>query len=208
MKVLVHSLEKTGTTTVIEAVRSAGIEVGRGHKNNIADLDLSEYTHVITMVRDPIARAISNCFELRRVNPELDIYPNPEWVAQSVLEDFGWFEKYYEPYFGWDLFIYDRWETNISARMKRDQNPQLLVMRMDDMTKFLHLILAEFLALDIDDFSIQHRSRGIDRFENYATFLSKCKFPDMMLNSVYGHKYCQTFYSPEEIEGFKKRWKY
>ena len=60
---LVYTMEKVGSSTAMRAIQSAGIVAGRGTIYNIHELDLSEYDCYVTMVRDPMARNISQFFE-------------------------------------------------------------------------------------------------------------------------------------------------
>ena len=74
--VLVLTMHKAGSSTLMQAVREAGRNPERGYGENINEIhDVDYYEAVITPVRDPVARNISFFFEVQGETIEYRNYP-------------------------------------------------------------------------------------------------------------------------------------
>jgi hypothetical protein len=214
MNVLVHQMGKVGATTVMEAIRSIGWEADRSGSWNIHTIDKSRYDRIISMVRDPIGRNISQLFS--------------EWE-----EHLGYFPEKYDPSqfeifktqfpHEWPLEWFDKWmwtEFNIDVfrepfnkkRHWQIYDDKLLIIRTENLSQVIRDALTEFLGLPWDIvMDTRHRnlgetSRGEAHGEAYAEFKRNAKFDAAFLDKMYNSKYARHFYTDNEIQSFKERW--
>lgn len=201
--VMVFCMEKTGSTTVMRAIQSAGLVAGRGHRHNIKDLDLSEYTHFVTMVREPISRAISGYFEE-------DMQGGLEDLKQEVDFTLNWFDDYIRPAIGVNAY-----SPKSSRRLLFNRkigwsiySKKLLIVRTDRLNDGLADGLAELLGMNAEDFTVEHRAMGNERFgDRYDRFIEQAKFDNTYLFNVYRHKYCKSFFYVKETKELIERWR-
>jgi hypothetical protein len=199
MNILAYTMGKVGSTTVMRAVQSAGHVVGRGYPGNIHDiyeLDLNFYDAFVTMVRDPMARNISQYFETT-------------YSGFLQLEDFTanfqhgyltWFEDWLQPILGVDVYA----ETFPKAKGWKVYGNVLVIK-----TEKLDSALAEGLeALGASGpFTVDHRAYGREKFgDDYARFIKAAKFDSELLDELYDSKMVKHFYLASEIKKFRNRW--
>jgi hypothetical protein len=83
----------------------------------------------------------------------------------------------------------------------------VLLIRLEDLNSTARDAFSEFL--DIQDFHLVNSNVGMKK--NYASVYKKFKdfinLPDEYLTSIYGSRYMRHFYTADEIEKFKGRWR-
>lgn len=186
-KILVFTMQKVGSSSMINALKTAGNEVDRGYEENIDSLpDTKEYDAIYTMVRDPVARNISWMFETDGawlLASQVPLQETKEAFLKDVDHQYplNWFDDVFFPRFNINVYKY----PFVSP-----------------------LILGKICILKTDTM-IVHNANTVDTRpygELYRTFLDQVKFPEHYLDMMYKSKFTQHFFLPEEIDEMYERW--
>lgn len=205
-KVLVISIGKAGSTTVMNALRSADMIVGRVHRNNYKDIDPKDYTHFVTMMREPIARGIAELFELYgsdTVGMHEDYLRYRVLFEGSLKSPLTFYEKYVQDYIGVNIYG----AQFVRAKGWHIYSKKLLAIRTDKLSDQLAIGLAELLNMQPEDFTVEHRALGEERFgEVYTQFLKDVKFDMTFLEELYDSKYCKHFFYAKKLRELTLKW--
>lgn len=189
MNVLVYTMGKVGSTTVMRALQSAGHVAGRGYAGNIRSLDLAFYDAFVTMARDPVARNIAQMFETE-MQEGVDS-PTP----------FTWFDDWLYSVLGIDVYG-SKFPKSKGWKIYDDR---LLVIKTEKLSAALADGLTELCGAA--EYVIEHRAMGEEKFgPEYAKYLEREKFDPEFLDQMYETKYMKHFYLVKEIQAFKRRW--
>jgi len=207
-KVLVISIGKAGSTTVMNALRSANVIVGRAHSFNYQDIDPKDYTHFVTMIREPVARGIAEWFEmyreqiLERGQEYLDLTPIV-YFENQIVKPVTFYEKYVQDYIGVNVYGMQF----VKAKGWLIYSKKLLAIRTDQLADQLAIGLAELLGMQPEDFTVEHRALGEERFgEVYTQFLKNVKFDKAFLGELYNSEYCRKFFYAKELRELTLKW--
>jgi len=207
MKILVYTMGKVGSTTVMRALESVGFTAGRAYPGNINTINLNEYDGFITMVRDPVARNISQFFETCSDIIKLSGDPVlafrtefPQGHGYPLL----WFDYHIRPVLGIDVM-----KQQFLKRWGWSAYDNLLVIKTEKLNSALAEALCEFLGER--DYKVEHRARGIDKFPSidgytYSQFLNEAKFSMRFLDALYDTDFMRHFYTQKEIKFLIERW--
>lgn len=165
---------------------------------------------LISLVRDPVGRAISNFFE----NPGqfIDGHPSdrsPDEIASLIREKadcnyaLEWFDKEFYAYTGFDVYDepFDK-EKGFSIYEYAPQR-ELLLFRMEDLDRDHREGLKAFLGEDPGEMKRENVKEDRSLYQEVKT---RFTLPRETLDAIYSSKYMQHFYTPEEIERFKAKW--
>ncbi len=189
MRLAVYTMGKVGSTTLMRAVQSAGHVVDRVYAGNEEMMDWRLFDRVITAVRDPIARNISQHFETDRKEPI-----DNDWPLR-------WISEYLEPRTGIDVYK-GKFPTIKGWKVYQGY---LLVVKTETLTKVLKDALT--FVCGEGDYVIDHRAGGELKFgEEYEAFIKDTVFHKEFLDRMYESKYARHFYSPKQIEALRKKW--
>lgn len=209
---LVFTMHKTGSSSVMQTLRSIGRNPGRGYAENLDDLaPLSQWEKVITAVRDPIARNISFFFTAwpNYHNIPIEYYPGDlmEEFHKRVNEGYPlrFFYEVFAPAFGID--VYEHKFNRSKGYVIIDDH--YLVIRMDKMRTKLKPAIIELFDLPAGtEVDTEHRALTSERpyGKLYDKFVSEAMFDHEYLTRMYDSKYAQHFFTKKEIEGLKQKW--
>jgi Putative capsular polysaccharide synthesis protein len=171
---------------------------------------------VITLVRDPVARAVSDVFENpEMLGPEVDMRELPleklialaeQQVRGSLIYTEQWFDLELKALLGFDLFsrAFDR---RSGFEIFKEGRFELLAGKLERLSNHGAGHLGRFLDLG-GDFPIpQSRARSATgEAALYDQVRRGLKLPAGLLDEVYSSRVCKYFYTPEELEGFRTRW--
>lgn len=178
---------------------------------------------VITLTRDPIARNLSAFFHsitywypeyYRQLNdPDLGQETFFEGIRKKFLETYihqktlDWFDKELKLFFGFDIYR-EKFIPQQGFRVYKDENLNLLVLRMEDLDECLETALEEFFNTPLVDFEIKNKNRSAQKeyHQLYNQFRSWLILPGDFLEEMYGSDFARFFYTQEEINQFKKAW--
>lgn len=171
---------------------------------------------VITLVRDPVARAVSDLFEnpsLLGANGDLQRMPIETVVAMAAKQVLGsltyteqWFDRELSGVLGFDFFARE-FDRNNGFKMTREGRFELLAGKLERLSDNGARHLGRFLDLD-HEFPVP-RSRARSATEQaviYDQVRRELKLPAAVLDEVYASRVCRHFYTPEELERFRNRW--
>lgn len=189
MKVMVFTMEKVGSTTLMHSLISRGHIPDRGYIRNMDGFDWPSYDRVVTAVRDPVARNISWHYEMGGMEPINNDLP------------LKWCDAYLEPRTGIDVYA-TKFPTVKGWKIYQGY---LLVIKTELMSKALGDALT--MLCGEGDYQVEHRAEGEFKFGGeYKAFVENAKFNKKSLDRIYGSKYAKHFYSPKQIEALKKKW--
>lgn len=215
----VHSLRRDETERRIASEKQAfgASHRARGYwRYRFAMQDLKwrsdQPRDLISMVREPVARAVSGQFYAARMSEG----GSPDWkreeqalAIEQSLEDWlaspDWFEHELAHVTGID--IYQRAvDSDHQVFAAPDGRFRVLLLRQEDLAsspeqirRFLGLPQLPVLTTRNDAL----RERGS---EQYQDFLSWWRPPRTLLDSIYASRQVTHFYSPTEIARFRSRW--
>ncbi|MBW2020574.1 MAG: hypothetical protein JRI58_11090 [Deltaproteobacteria bacterium] len=175
---------------------------------------------VVTLVRDPVAREISDLFQnLKVVVPDLRVSKttaNIELATNTLLNTLKNFDESKDYACTWfdlelkDVFkidVYDHpFDKQKGYQIYQGTNADTLLIRLEDLSKCLKAAMADFL--NIPDVALIRSNVGANKAykQLYAKVESSIRIPRDSLDKIYSSKYARTFYSEEEICRFKRRW--
>ena len=222
-KIIIHSIPKSGTTTIARSLEERGIGVIRSHdlfmsqrehnseiKNIVENTELKK---IITFIREPISRNISAYFHFTVVSfPNLtskDIpifidYFKTQYIRYLPLE---WFDLETKPLTGIDVYS-KSFNHEVGYEIYESEFFDLLVIRTEDIDNSAKKAIERFLQ--IEKLKIINKNITVDsnrRFSDlYNKFLKEIKFSNEYLDMFYETRYMKHFYTDDEINGFRDRW--
>ncbi len=191
----------------------------RGIRTHIDRLGQSAHWKIITLVRDPLKRYISDLFQnLDRYFPHLNDLPNedPAPIREHILrylEEFdeaqdhacSWFDKELLGVFGVDLLA-SPFNTAKGYQRYQTKHADILLIRLEDLESCAAEAMADFLA--IDTFQLAHSN--VSATKPYAALYRRLndelRFDRSLLDRFYSSRLAQHFYTASEIEAFKAQW--
>ena len=167
---------------------------------------------IVTMVRDPIARAASEFFQgaerFGRMSDHAKIAESYErFVRESAIpRAVNWFDREFEPAVGVDVcahpFDHVQGYNIIDVPQAR-----ILVLRQESL-HVAPVALARFLGVS-GRIQVAAENVGSEKRykELYERLLGEVRFSAETLDAAYCSRVVRHFYGPEEIEQFRRRWK-
>jgi len=198
---LVFTMEKVGSSTVMNALRSIGRNPERGYARNYFSLrSIIKYEAIITMVRDPISWGVSLFFE--QGERELDNFRFDLDYAQLAS---NWFYEWSTPVFGCNI------TSKPFSRKKGWEfyNNRVLLIRTEDLTEKLPEAFGEIFGVDPSIVDSEHRAETVETREygaEYQDFIDNLRLPEELLDKIYLSDFVNHFYYKKEIAEFRKRW--
>ncbi len=168
---------------------------------------------VITLVREPVARAVSDFFQsgrrtgLLRDDAEATARLTRFATTQGIPRSIDWFDAEFAPSLGVDVY---RVPFDPDAGFAVIEGPavRVLVLRQEGLEVAPHAIasflgLAQPLEIDRENDAASKEYRAA-----YDAALRDVRFPAAALDAAYGSKFARHFYSPAELASFRRRWEH
>ncbi len=170
---------------------------------------------VVTLVRDPVARNISDFFQNFAMYMGAD--PLARRASQAEMEaaffrdhlrrvPLEWFDIELKPVLGIDVYAQSFPHAQGWQRLACGPR-RVLILRaeLDDAVKAA--VLGEFL--DIPGFTLTRDNEGEQKEyrDLYRAFREDIRFPAWYLEEMYGSRFARHFYSAAEITRFRRRWR-
>jgi hypothetical protein len=190
-----------------------------------------EKTEAISLIRDPIARNISNFFQHIHVEPLPALSGERRWKLASSFHDFQitagehdmselielyfarewhdfppfWVDRELEGILGIDVYASPFPRTDGYAIYESDR-ARLLLIRLQDLDRCASQALCEFLGLD--QFALVNANVAEEKayVDVYQAFKAAITFPQTYLEQMYSSRLVEHFYGPAEIQAFRDRW--
>ena len=186
----------------------------------LIDLTRGEMKHkVITLVREPVSRTISNVFQnMHRFYPHLhgrtDINVVPE-IIEILLKRFRgfneksdgshWLNNEMKKVFGLDVFSVE-FDRSADYRIYRAPDANILLIKLERLFDCHKAAFNEFLG--IENFCLINTNLGIQKqyYPIYKQVKESISIPDEVLDRIYSSRLVRRFYNDKEITDFKKKW--
>lgn len=223
---IVYQPGKVGSVSLTKAISGAGALANHYHwiSNSKGEFysEKDEYVarvrageiigeNVITPVREPMARNLSAFFYNFRKYVKNWRAAKPESIQAQFMAKYDWaipdrwflelddvyrFVPYVEPF---------DWERGY--KIYEHLGNHFLILRVEDFERVMVRALKEFVGLDVE---YKHENRTITRgghnvVERYR-LTKELPYPKEYVDKVYEMRYVRHFYSPGDIEMFKRRW--
>ena len=173
---------------------------------------------VITLVRDPVARAVSNLFEnpvlllgegggdLRKMPVEQVVEIAAEQLRSSIDYTEGWFDRELSQLFGFEFFS-EPFDRESGFQILKKGRVHLLSGKLELLSNNGGRYLGDFLGLSAPlDIPRRRARESTGEASLYDQVRKSLKLPAGVLDEVYSSRVCRQFYTPEELEGFRKLW--
>lgn len=176
---------------------------------------------VITLVRDPVMREVSEFFQyVHSMYPELlDEVGNIEKeraikLLQTRLMFYNpeknytcrWFDMEIKGMFGLDVFAHP-FDTEKGYAILQHGNVELLILRLEDLNENFGEAVSQFLALASPIELIRSNVRAEQkRGSTYEQVRQELTLRESVCRKIYSSKYAQHFYSPAEIGRLIQKW--
>jgi len=182
---------------------------------------------IITLVRDPIARNLSDFFEHIEVLPsesdqqwklrsieydyEITIKNNLEELIEIFFKKYKhdiamkYFDREFKGIFNIDLFSSD-FPTSKGYRIYKTREVDVLLMRLENLNSCFTEAIKEFLNIDNVTLITQRVGGQKEYADLYQMFKDTICFPESYIDKMYSSKFARHFYSEAEIEQFRAKW--
>jgi hypothetical protein len=174
---------------------------------------------VITLIRDPVAVNVSGFFhnqkwwppELRPADADLTV-EYLDALKRAFLDDYpheapgAWFDKEFRPLYDVDVFA-SPFDMSQGYAIYRSDVADVLLLKLESLGRSAAAAFQEFLG--IDDFQLVTTNTAEDKqyARVYKAFRKHLALPDDYLDKIYDSKLAHHFYAPEEIMGFRQKWR-
>lgn len=186
---------------------------------------LPDRMKVVTLVRDPVARAISEFFE------ELDVhtgYPYAQRLEANGVDavadelermlletlatkvdwsaPYEWFDREVRDVFGVDLLA-EAFDPEADFGVFRSETADILLLKLERLADCAEQAFGDFLG--IPDFSLDTGRNVASRkyyADAYRMILARLSVPEAILEACYGSRHVRHFYGAADIDRFTARW--
>ncbi|MCB9294267.1 MAG: hypothetical protein H6559_14270 [Lewinellaceae bacterium] len=188
---------------------------------------------IITIVRDPIARAITGFFQalgnyvpdyplLREILPHKDLlstlflrFSEPDQIVfflkgysylwGSVEHQIQWFDKDVQPFFGIDVFK-SEFNQDKGYSIFKNKNRELLVIRLENLNVCWENACNDLFGEVIALEKRVNTASERSTYSIYKEFRDNLKVNEKTLLEIYESKYMRFFYNEEELTNMKQIW--
>ena len=164
--------------------------------------------NIITIIREPIGRAISSLFQNSELyrnsieNKNFEINESQAYTKiQTILEREGcqylenWFEKELKSPFGIDVFAQE-FNNEKQFQIIRNGQVNLLLLKMETMNEVFDIAMKEFTNTE-SQFNLDYSNVGSNKLYNkeYKSVKEKLKISNSAISNIVNSNYFKHFYS-------------
>lgn len=217
--ILIYQPGKVGSRSLYWSIKNYGKYVLHSHGLNGAEYEgdtlknllEQKSAKVISIVRDPVARRISEMWEnihnINRYSAEVDFAEIERFYFEDGFEDFefNWFHEELENVLGINVYNYPFCKEKGYSIIKQN-NIELLLMKVEKLN-LLETVVGNFLG--ISDFRLESRNISNQKRYRFAyqKYIDEFILPEEKLKQIYFEsQYMKFFYTKEEINGFYEKW--
>jgi hypothetical protein len=184
------------------------------------EIDASEPSRrwkVVTLVRDPIGKAVSAFFyniDLSKAKRGFRWFRKDKVIRELVNRfmdtvDFkdgsGWFDDQLKPVFGVDVFA-EPFPVEQGYHIYETANSDVLLLKIEHLDRCAAEAFGNFLGLENFTLADTNRAEDTSYAAIYGAFKDKLNLPPQLLDEVYSSRLPRQFYSEQEIRTFRRRW--
>ena len=207
---LLYTLEKCGTTTVMNTVQSAGIPIHRVTRETILDFDYLN-SQLVTIVRDPVAWAVSYYLEMPNAHPDDIVEQENFGTVENFFKNVNpiyatqWHVHYFReiigvsPY-GWWFHKTNGWKI-ISLH-------RVLVLKTNKLSTALIPGLSALTGRPESDFTLHKHQTGKERYGDvYKELHRKVRYQRLWyVENIDETQYIRHFFSLPERKWMLEKW--
>ncbi|MBD5523511.1 MAG: hypothetical protein HDR04_03660 [Lachnospiraceae bacterium] len=217
--ILIYQKGKVGSSSVYRSLRNYNRNVL--HCHTLADIgekedDLCKLLNlksgkIITLVRDPIARRISEMWEniasMERYSTNVDFSEIESYYFKKGFwhGDAEWFDEQIKTFFNIDIFEYP-FDTEKGYTIIKQGNIEVLLLTLEKLNN-LEEVIGNFLG--IKSFQLSRNNVGKEKLYRFAfqSFKRNFTISEEEIEELYRKsKYMKYFYSEQEREEFYAKW--
>ncbi len=169
---------------------------------------------IITLVREPIGRDISNIFQNPKdfvddksilnisVHDLIKIYKEKENHEYTLK----WFDDEFYHYTNTNIYEQPFNNENKYFQFKTTQSIDVLVIKMEYLTEVGPIALSDFLKVKIPCLVNSNTGAKKETSILQKNFVREYKPTEEEITKVYNSEYMNFFYSENEIQNFKNKW--
>jgi hypothetical protein len=176
---------------------------------------------IVTLIRDPVARLISDAFQNGpRYLPDAPPLENGT-LAFGAMVDFirrrcrgldpfsntdfcTWFDRELREVFDFDIFSVPF--TGSGYQVYRTAHANILLMKLETLNPIIQPAFQEFLNITISQIVNANVGTVKAYYRLYDLVLDTLTIPAEDLDRIYQARYVRHFYTPTEIDEFRRRW--
>ena len=206
-----HYLKKVGSKTDIISLR-----YWRAIRRKLDRTKTTKY--LISLVRDPVAREISNVFQNMHFHKDLKTDTggvNIEKTVNHLYEYFAnydektdyvctWFDKEILDSFNIDVYASPFDQSRAYSIIGNDQ-AKLLLLRMENLSEVFSEAMQEFMGLSVQ-LVRSNESSSKEYYEAYKTVSKRIILPKETCEKIYSTRFFRHFYSDELRSEYTKKW--
>ncbi len=221
----VHWLSPAGIRAEEDRYRAAGAKIERHLRESQSlrwqlDRQPDRQWWIVTLVRDPVARRISELFEqIRLYYPELTLSDGGVHVegvlarmeaaftnyAERTDKCHVWFESELKQVFGIDIFDHP-FDREAGYGLVELGRVQLLALRLEDLdrnTDRIGSFVGHPAPLSLVKANVAENKSYAAAYQTVTTTF---KLPASLCRTIYDSRYARHFYSPEMRAALARRW--
>lgn len=181
---------------------------------NYRDQHPDRKVKVISLVREPVGRNISDLFQ----NPKyyLDEGQSLQNISVNDLIDkfkknnsfdytLNWFDNEFKEYTGIDVYDYP-FDKEKGYSIFSANNFEILILQMEALNRVYKTVLSDFLGVSVAQLNLANQSAKKSSGYLASQLKEKITFSQQSLTSVYSSRYVKHFYSEEDINSFTRKW--
>jgi hypothetical protein len=233
--IVVHQMGKVGSTSVRNSLKALRLDVPVHHSHELAEAVINRPAelwhrqllrhldgrhaqgrwHIITMVRDPVARNCSSYFH-NLTKPHYVAYlpeladggqvGTAELLSNFLVNadhDFAvqWFDHEILRLFGLDVFA-EPFPHEQGYAIYRDFRVDVLLLRFEQLPDTFTTALEEFIGIA----GVPLVRANDSQHAGYRRFLREAALPASYLDRMYSSKLARHFYTADELATFRAGW--
>jgi len=205
----VYQSGKVGSRTVYESMLETGINCSHIHtfhkcRNLIPN---TNQIKIITLVREPIARCLSEFFHHLSSNVWAEIsFENIciRHLRWSTSWQFDWFDSELKAFFGVDIYA-NPFDREKGYSIIKHGNVEVLAMKLEKLSS-LESVIGEFIGAP--QFKLINENEADNKIYKYfyKDVKNTIKIPQDIFDIHYKNPKMDHFYSEEEKAAFLKKW--
>jgi hypothetical protein len=216
--ILVYQSGKVGSASIIHSLIDMNINCVHLHKlslfhNKLSGIfENSKTIKIITLVREPINRALSLFFEgiyyifSKGSFAEEGSYVNKiiEFLKKHSIYTLGWFDNELKTIFGIDIYAHP-FDREKGYSIIKQGNVEVLAMKLEKLNS-LESVIGEFVGAP--QFKLISDNAGDNKIYKYLykNVKDTIKIPREIFSTCYDDPKMSHFYSEEEKMNFLKKW--
>ncbi len=223
----VHFLDPDNTQAAIDYYQSRSKAVLPGHLKESLHLQSYIRAHrsdhrwkIITLVRDPISRALSDFFQNQSAilnHPVLHEGSDAhDQVLETLLERFRqfneaedyactWFDKELKRVFDFDIFAH-HFPKARGYQIYSHTNVDILCLKLERLNDVFAQAFKQFTGVTINRLDPANRASQKPYKKAYNRICHALTLPNPLLERIYNTRFARQFYTAEERSQSRRRW--